>query len=54
MPTAAEARELQLPQGIPVFRILRTVYDSEERPVEMQDSVAAADKHSFRYETDMG
>jgi GntR family transcriptional regulator len=53
MPTASEARELRLPQGVPVFRILRTMYDSDGRPVEVQDSVAAADKHAFRYETDM-
>ena len=29
MPTPDEARELGLPPGVPVFRILRTVYDSE-------------------------
>lgn len=54
MPTPAEARELKLPPGVPVFRILRTVHDSDGHPVEVQDSVAAADKHTFRYETDMG
>jgi GntR family transcriptional regulator len=53
MPTPDEARRLRLPQGVPVFRVLRTVYDSENRPVEVQDSVAAADRHGFRYETDM-
>jgi GntR family transcriptional regulator len=53
MPTPGEARELGLPPGVPVFRILRTVYDSEGRPVEVQDSVAAADRHGFRYEVEM-
>lgn len=53
MPTAGEARELRLPPGVPVFRILRTLHDSDGHPVEVQDSVAAADKHEFRYETDM-
>ena len=53
MPTPDEARRLRLPQGVPVFRVLRTVYDSVNRPVEVQDSVAAADRHGFRYETDM-
>jgi GntR family transcriptional regulator len=53
MPTPDEARELRLPPGVPVFRILRTVYDTEGRPLEVQDSVAAADRHRFRYEVDM-
>jgi len=44
---------LSLPPGVPVFRVLRTVYDSEDRPVEAQDTVAAADRHTFRYEVDM-
>jgi GntR family transcriptional regulator len=29
------------------------VYDSENRPAEVQDTVAAADRHRFRYEVDM-
>ncbi len=50
MPTAEEATALRLPQGVPVFRVLRTVCDSGNRPVEVQESVAAADRHGFRYE----
>jgi GntR family transcriptional regulator len=38
---------------VPVFRILRTVYDTEGRPLEVQGSVAAADRHQFRYEVAM-
>jgi GntR family transcriptional regulator len=53
MPTPEEARELRLPQGVPVFRVLRTVYDADDRPVEVQDTVAAADRHELRYEVDM-
>ena len=53
MPTPREADVLQLDQGVPVVRILRTVYDSDSRAVEVQDSVAAADKHRFRYEVAM-
>jgi GntR family transcriptional regulator len=53
MPTPAEVQALQLPPGVPVFRILRTVYDSDGQPVEVQDSVAASDRHRFRYEVDM-
>ncbi len=52
MPTPDEARELGLPPGVPVFRVLRTVYDTA-RPLEVQDSVAAADRHQFRYEVEM-
>jgi GntR family transcriptional regulator len=53
MPTPGEARVLRLPQGVPVFRVLRTVYDADDRPVEVQETVAAADRHEFRYEVDM-
>lgn len=38
---------------MPVFRVLRTVYDAENQPLELQDSVAAGDLHEFRYEVEM-
>ena len=53
MPTPDEARQLRLSPGVPVFRILRTVYDDEGKPVEVQDSLAAGDRHGFCYEVDM-
>ena len=53
MPAPQEVEALKLAPGVPVVRILRTVYDSERRPVEVQDTVAAADKHHFRYEVAM-
>ncbi|SRR6266568_123517 len=53
MPTSDEAKTLRLPRGVPVVRVLRTIYDADDRPVEVQDSVAAADRHQFRYETQM-
>jgi GntR family transcriptional regulator len=53
MPTHDEAVELRLPPGVPVVRVLRTVFDSDDLPVEMQDSVVAADRHEFRYEEQM-
>jgi len=53
MPTPDEARILGMPPGVPVFRILRTVYDDAGRPVEVQDSVAAGDRHTFCFEVDM-
>jgi GntR family transcriptional regulator len=52
MPTHDEAVTLQLPPGVPVVRVLRTVYDDAGRPVEVQNSVAA-DRHEFRYEERM-
>jgi GntR family transcriptional regulator len=53
MPTPGEASGLQLPSGVPVVRILRTVYDGEGLPLEVQDTVAAADRNAFRYEVSM-
>lgn len=53
MPTPDEARALRLPPGVPVFRILRTVFDDQGQPLEVQDAVATADRHAFRYEVDM-
>jgi len=53
MPTPDEARILRMPPGVPVFRVLRTVYDSAGQPVEVQDSVAAGDRHTFYFEVDM-
>lgn len=53
MPTPAEAAELALPPGVPVVRVTRTVFDSADQPVEVQDSVMAADRHEFRYEEQM-
>jgi GntR family transcriptional regulator len=53
MPTQQEVEALKLAPGVPVVRILRTVYDSKGKPVEVQDTVAAADKHQFRYEVTM-
>jgi GntR family transcriptional regulator len=53
MPTPHETRLLRLGPGVPVVCVLRTVYDSGDRPVEAQVTVAAADRHLFRYEVDM-
>jgi GntR family transcriptional regulator len=53
MPTPNELEGLKLPVGVPVIRVLRTVYDSQGTAVEVQDTVAAADKHQLRYEVAM-
>ncbi len=53
MPTQREIDQLRLSPGVPVIRVLRTIYDIEGAPLEVQDSVAAADCHEFRYEVQM-
>ena len=53
MPTPQEAASLRLPQGVPVTRVLRTLLDSDGRPVEVRETIAAADRHEFRHEVAM-
>ncbi len=53
MPTPQEAASLRLPQGVPITRVLRTVLDIDDKPVEVQETIAAADRHEFRYEVAM-
>jgi len=50
MPLPEEARALQLPVGVPVFVLVRTAYDSEDRPVEVCDTTMAADRYVLSYE----
>ncbi len=50
MPTAEEARALQLATRGPVVRILRTAYGLAAAPVEVLDSVMVAERHAFHYE----
>jgi len=50
LPTQPEAGQLRLSAGIPVIRVLRTIFDTTETVLEVQESIAAADKHEFRYE----
>jgi GntR family transcriptional regulator len=50
MPTPDEARALALPPGVPVFRLVRTAYDTEDRPVEVCDTIMASDAYLLAYE----
>ena len=50
MPTPDEARLLNLAPGVPVFRLVRTAYDTDGRPVEVCDTVMAADAYLLSYE----
>lgn len=50
MPTPQETRLLNLSPGVPVFRLVRTAYDIDGRPVEVCDTVMAADAYQLSYE----
>ena len=50
MPTPEETRLLKLPPGVPVFRLVRTAYDLDGRPVDVCDTVMAADAYLLSYE----
>jgi GntR family transcriptional regulator len=50
MPTPDEAASLRLGSGVPVFQLVRTAYDSDGRPVEVCDTVMAADRYVLSYE----
>jgi GntR family transcriptional regulator len=53
MPTPQERSLLELDPGVPVVALIRTAYDSDGKPVEVFDSVVAADKHHFVYDVPM-
>jgi GntR family transcriptional regulator len=50
MPTPDETRLLNLPPGVPVFRLVRTAYDVDGRAVEVCDTVMASDAYLLSYE----
>ena len=50
MPDPDEARALALPPGVPVFRLVRTAYDVDGRPVEVCDTIMAADAYVLSYD----
>jgi GntR family transcriptional regulator len=50
MPTPDEARLLRLGAGVPVFQLIRTAYDTGGQPVEVCDTVMAADRYVLSYE----
>lgn len=51
MPTAEEARVLQIPAGVPVFRLLRLTKTDGDRPVEVQEMILPG--HRYRLEYDL-
>jgi GntR family transcriptional regulator len=50
MPTPDETRLLALLPGVPVFRLVRTAYDTDDRPVEVCDTIMASDAYLLAYE----
>lgn len=48
-PTVDEAEALELPEGTPVIRQLRTVYSDRQRPVEASVLVKGAHRYELRY-----
>jgi GntR family transcriptional regulator len=50
MPTGPESGVLKLPEGTPVAELVRTVYDTQERPIEVMVAVIAGDMVTFDYE----
>lgn len=50
MPSPEESRTLSLPPGVPVFRLVRTAYDTDGRAVEVCDTIMAADAYLLAYE----
>lgn len=49
MPTPEETRALHLTAGVPVLQLVRVAYDRDEIPVEVCDTVMAADRYVLTY-----
>ena len=50
MPTASEARDLRLPAGTPVLRLLRVTYTDGRLPIEALVMVFGADRYLLEYD----
>lgn len=50
MPTPHERRVLNLPPGVPVFRLVRTAYDLDSRAVEVCDTIMSAEAYVLAYD----
>lgn len=50
MPLPEESGALRLAAGVPVFRLIRTALDTSERPLEVCDTVMAADAYVLAYD----
>jgi len=50
MPLRDEARALRLAPGVPVFRLIRTAFDTAGRAVEVCDTIMSSDAYVLCYE----
>jgi len=50
MPNSEEVRTLNLAAGVPVLRILRTVFTEDDQRIEVISMVMAADRYQLLYE----
>lgn len=50
MPSAEESSALRLSPGVPVIHLIRTAFDRDEKPLEVCDSVMAADAYVLAYD----
>lgn len=53
LPVPSESEALAIPEGVPVVRVLRTAYDSNDEVVEVLDSLVPTDRFAFRYVIDV-
>lgn len=53
LPVPTESEALAIPEGVPVVRVLRTAYDSNDEVVEVLDSLVPTDRFAFRYVIDV-
>jgi GntR family transcriptional regulator len=53
LPDPAESEALAIPEGVPVVRVLRTAYDSNDEVLEVLDSLVPTDRFAFRYVIDV-
>lgn len=51
MPTQEEQETLDIPPNVPLFHLIKVVYDIQERPVECAQIPLPADRTTFRYVT---
>ncbi len=49
MPAPEERSQLQIPEGVPVFRIIRRAYDADRRVLELCDTIMPADRYVLTY-----
>jgi GntR family transcriptional regulator len=53
MPRPEEAEQLAIPGGVPVARILRTLYDESGEALEVLDSLLPGDRYVLKYEIEV-